>query len=682
MRSVALRTFSTFRRAIHQYSHYRTATAKMGPFEYTPLSSATSTRILKVSQSDDDGRLQCELSELQLTAVDEMYPDPIPPPYTCLSYSWGSTTATETVICNGKAMQITTNLADALRMTLWKNPNEFLWADQICINQDDDVEKGAQVQRMTQIYDQAKTVLAWIGDEEPDTALAISWIERVAALTKGLGNDVFDDYANSDERSEVEKKERLTEEQSEALGVPFSNTEAWTAFSNFFHRSWFGRTWVVQEVLPAREAWVVCGRHSVDWQKVKAAATWYQSKAGALTKTLCAHEEPVCGIWHTASMNLAWRMRWGANSPAVQQLLGQKIRPTYRWALEELLQTFRCREASDPRDKVFALVGISELHRELDDPLLQPSYEKSVMEVYRDCWRAFLGHHWDISTPLTKLMMAIPASEEPGWPSWVPDWRVAPWLPRDCMGKVLPSMQFGEGFQNKYIHVPLEPGRDSELFVEGHVLGKIVRFSQHNHTAELITDIRADYEEFYEAYHSMFATEQYVPLGATEETARTAWTMSLHGGEMAPSLQDQGVTPEQLSKLVVEIIEFMIPQPNAKQTEGDAPAKVQPRPGFTVDKAWIYYLIDRYCGRRWYITDDGWIGIGYQDMQEGDVIAMVWGMETACVLRPVARPDGEEGLQPTYRLIGEAYCHGMNRVLDALERDEDGRPVGTKFSLV
>lgn len=38
-----------------------------------------------------------------------------------------------------------------------------MWADAICINQDNNTEKGHQVKRMGKVYENAKEVLAWLG---------------------------------------------------------------------------------------------------------------------------------------------------------------------------------------------------------------------------------------------------------------------------------------------------------------------------------------------------------------------------------------------------------------------------------------------------------------------------------------------------------------------------------------
>ncbi|KAK4182814.1 heterokaryon incompatibility protein-domain-containing protein [Podospora australis] len=108
--------------------------------------------------------LDCELNMVSLN--DEDAP---PPQYDALSYCWSSAededeSADEFVvegdgiwiIINGQRCKIGHSLAGApLRYLRWKGKSEYIWADGICINQSDDVEKSAQVSIMDQIYRRA-----------------------------------------------------------------------------------------------------------------------------------------------------------------------------------------------------------------------------------------------------------------------------------------------------------------------------------------------------------------------------------------------------------------------------------------------------------------------------------------------------------------------------------------------
>jgi hypothetical protein len=59
------------------------------------------------------------------------------PKYKALSYVWGDPNNTLEISVNGAIRQVTTNLASALRYIRDTEEEVVLWADAICINQED-----------------------------------------------------------------------------------------------------------------------------------------------------------------------------------------------------------------------------------------------------------------------------------------------------------------------------------------------------------------------------------------------------------------------------------------------------------------------------------------------------------------------------------------------------------------
>jgi hypothetical protein len=70
-----------------------------------------------------------------------------PPPYTALSYVWGGQPEPTTLLVNGLEMRVTQSLRTAID-AMWDAGEKMLWIDQLCLNQDDSVEKSNQVLRM------------------------------------------------------------------------------------------------------------------------------------------------------------------------------------------------------------------------------------------------------------------------------------------------------------------------------------------------------------------------------------------------------------------------------------------------------------------------------------------------------------------------------------------------------
>lgn len=493
----------------------------------------------------------------------------------------------------------------------------------------------------------------------------------MAVHTSGFGNDVFRDHTNDEGRRRVETVEEISLAQSEELGIPFANEAAWGAFSSFYDQPWFQRLWVVQEVLPAREASVICGTHSIDWHLVKAAAAWYTYKAGLIHSKYDATRQ-VDGIAHCRAMNIPWTVRMGSEFMA--ELMGQTVRPIYQWSFADLLTTFRNRLAGDPRDKVFALLGISTLHDSDSDKgkssLLQPDYDKPVMEVYRDATRGLIERDSPFHNALGILKHAVPASAEPGWPSWVPDWRITD---ISEVGHPLPP-DGSIPYQNTHHYLPPTIGMDNELHVEGFTLGTVVHQSEYHHIGELLRDLRGQREECRQVYQDRFLTDIYIP---TSESVDTAWAMSLQGGQLQDGFATKETQPSKFGEILVDMIETMsLPRDTPEQQKA---RQEQIRPymdKYGLNQDWLEYCRLRYCERRWFITDKGYIGLGNWRMEVGDVVAVLWGLDIACILRPVRDKTD------TYQFGGEAYCHGIKEAIEELEKDDDSKPKGVNMVLV
>lgn len=75
-------------------------------------------------------------------------------------------------------MSASINLASALQYIRDKEEEVVLWADAICINQEDLDERSKQVQFvMDEVYKDAEEVLVWLGEESEDIDLAMNFME-------------------------------------------------------------------------------------------------------------------------------------------------------------------------------------------------------------------------------------------------------------------------------------------------------------------------------------------------------------------------------------------------------------------------------------------------------------------------------------------------------------------------
>ncbi|OSS43210.1 hypothetical protein B5807_12169 [Epicoccum nigrum] len=167
---------------------------------YRDLTSKSNIRLLEHCGADEEGRLCFHLEEFDRTNA---------PPFMALSYVWGdprptlykqmpsSSQRTRHIICNDQKVLISVNLDDAINtiFSIWEGETDpmggvehrRIWIDQVCINQNDDQEKNAQVAQMDLIYQAAARVIAWIG---PDNFLAARAIDVIRSL-QGLSREEY-----------------------------------------------------------------------------------------------------------------------------------------------------------------------------------------------------------------------------------------------------------------------------------------------------------------------------------------------------------------------------------------------------------------------------------------------------------------------------------------------------------
>lgn len=93
--------------------------------------------------------------------------------------------------------------------------------------------------------------------------------------------------------------------------------------------------------------------------------------------------------------------------------------------LLEALQSRRRAICTDPRDKVFALVGISKDNAQgtpvpSNGPHLQLDYSKTVVEVYKEVVRHLINRMGNLDV----LAACQYKRELKGLPSWAPDWSI------------------------------------------------------------------------------------------------------------------------------------------------------------------------------------------------------------------------------------------------------------------
>ena len=143
--------------------------------QYSAFLHDDSIRLLKLLPTGDglsEHGLICALEDRRLS--DD-------PSYEALSYTWGQPIFSEFLHTHNGTLNITENLALALRRLRLKDRVRYLWVDAVCINQDDTTEKSQQVAMMGLIYKTARQVICWLGQSDESVGGAIETLKQLAA---------------------------------------------------------------------------------------------------------------------------------------------------------------------------------------------------------------------------------------------------------------------------------------------------------------------------------------------------------------------------------------------------------------------------------------------------------------------------------------------------------------------
>jgi Heterokaryon incompatibility protein (HET) len=138
---------------------------------YQPLDpSVDSIRLLKLEPGSGNDQIRCQFVHVAFASK---------PKYEALSYTWGRSDYPRTIVIDGHKVTLGENLYWALFNIRDQNEERLVWADAVCINQDDLDERNRQVSLMAFIYSRAQTVLVWLGYEGDDrdhiTRASLDW---------------------------------------------------------------------------------------------------------------------------------------------------------------------------------------------------------------------------------------------------------------------------------------------------------------------------------------------------------------------------------------------------------------------------------------------------------------------------------------------------------------------------
>jgi hypothetical protein len=308
---------------------------------YHPLTSSDSIRVLVLEPGRQSDPLRASLEERRLHGDTTLYE--------ALSYCWGvfSLSSGKRIEIQGSAVRISDNLDEALRSLRSEQDQRVLWVDFVCINQTDIQERVCQVNMMGEIYRRAAKVVVWLG---------------MPTLASQLGIEILSFLAGNEELTKGSPWERDSPDNVIA------------ALKDIVERPYFQRIWVVQEGALARITDVHVGHLRLSWNQGNATFKF-------LTRIKFAQISPTWEYSGLRGVNLQPFMDMLTISRlALARARGVVDKPT----IIDVLHDMRHRTSTDPRDMIFALLGLG-----METYGFMASYEISREETYLRLFERF-----------------------------------------------------------------------------------------------------------------------------------------------------------------------------------------------------------------------------------------------------------------------------------------------------
>ncbi|KAH8689770.1 heterokaryon incompatibility protein-domain-containing protein [Phaeosphaeriaceae sp. PMI808] len=357
---------------------------------YRPLEGPKEIRLLILEPGKASDSVRCCVLPVSLGEN---------PGYEALSYTWGDPNDRREITCCGRRITITTNLHAALSHLRHPDRRRVIWADALCINQEDLKERKQQVKIMGDIYSQADGVLIWLGEETEDVK---DTIESIKILHSTFWVAYFRRYLWN-------RLPRLEPWWSEVLPEQTLPPDMdWKPITNLLSRPYFQRGWIIQEAVKARQATVVCGNKTIPWKTFETVCHSLVSLHNSGQIRGFPFIEAAEGL---NSIEMILQARKDARVRFISAWLSIKQLSE----LYHLLIATQWSQCTDSRDKIFALLGIAQ-DVAPEDRELGPDYTESVESIFR---RFVI---WDISKHGNlRTLSCISKPSNLDLPSWVPD---------------------------------------------------------------------------------------------------------------------------------------------------------------------------------------------------------------------------------------------------------------------
>ncbi|ORY00174.1 heterokaryon incompatibility protein-domain-containing protein [Clohesyomyces aquaticus] len=639
----------------------------MEAYVYQRLQGDNTIRVLELKPSaDQDDQLHGSFITASLEKA---------PAFDALSYVWGLDPPGNTIQIEGKEIGIRPNLEAALRRLRPHDKTALVWADALCINQEDPDERNSQVQIMADIYRTAKRTVAWLGKGDEAQEAALRNLSRIADSAPDFG---YDAPPEAKITFQIKTKSDLGYSKGNPRDVLVMAAEARTDL--IYKNEWFTRLWIVQETVLAKEIVVYLGDSELEWIVLEVAIRLLYNAicglgepfpdAGEIEDVVSLMDErkhqflykPPAGL----DTNLLPAFNFGGlnsrgvldsllhnpNSgwiPGQSQLMFMQDRaPRYL----DTLWSLRHRNCGDARDRVYAARSFIPWDVRIK---VEVDYGRSIVQVYTDFTRSLLNARvikvlllagiWDRKT-------VLPTENDP--PSWVCEWRRSelergagrPWRNPHNQEEDEDDQDI-EGMETWGISPASDP-YDRRLRIElvkvdevervdapptwaGFDLDMLCRclygrLAVYGIAKNMLANKLPSYEEMAKFAHALGIDEKRRPGAVTRLAQLSLMGRLIVGAQGQPSDGSKEVATEEW------------------HISSDYPTEIS-----EADEKEVSSMIQRIAnGNAFFSTKDGWIGTGPSMVSSGDILVRIMG-----ILRPFILRKGQG--KDEHLLVGACY---------------------------
>lgn len=546
------------------------------------------------------------------------------PAYTALSYAWGSQREARPICIGHSIVQISSNLEEALQELRDEYFDVMLWVDQICINQADEEEKASQVKEMKATYAKATRVVAWVGTAADDSDLIIAHLNYI-------GQRASSDNDNLSKKAFQKIIKTTFDGALPSLADPQSLERLSIAFRKFCQRLYWRRLWVLQEFAVARTIDIACGKAIISEAHLR--------RARACVARVSYYLEWVDRENRDDNfVKLGYKIVQAYTSPTSSFLDGIITqRERYQGAKDGKMGLFyvlvsslvlECDhnhpECTDPRDRIFAVLGLA---GDVSSYPNFPDYSSSCEEVYTESTKRILDQGF------VDIISYCQPSRDKSLPTWVPDWRNMTFAPiaYHAWNDALTTPACGTVSELPTVTV------DSSgiLTLSGTVVDTIKEFGS-LWEPDWVGDLDpTDCHRYFQEIKRF--TAQSTRISVEEEEAATA-RIIIADWEFAsePARCEDSFTLDSYRRLEASFGAANTSQDDIRMYDKD-----------TWYRRAMHFL--RPC--RPFISTSGFVGLAPCHVQNGDVICIFLGGSVPYIIR-----EQSDGI---YELIGDAHVQGI-----------------------